>query len=237
MRKNTAKTGAALLFALASAGSAQEPTPQAVYEEQFGRPKRAPIIPEAVRTMVAEATPDRLVVRRIDGSTVSRNLDYIDLSDFATYQDGRYLGYVYSGHEADGYDLIDRRSDGDPFIETGVRPAFSPDGRWFASAEMSEAAFGNLNGIAVWEVLPDRTVRRFFTDALPRSLDWRVDGWVRRDCLALSSLETEWEPPAGLDWEQALRSAPRVRYTLTVGDEIVLTPSYDRPPCSEEPAP
>jgi hypothetical protein len=59
-------------------------------------------------------------------------------------------------------------------VESGQTPVFSPDGRFFAAAEMSDAGFNNLEGIGLWKKLPDRTVRHFFTDAAHSGWDWRV---------------------------------------------------------------
>ena len=239
MRKGRNEWGAAaLLLLLAVPAAAQSPTARSEYEEYTGRPKPAPTIPAEVRAMVAEATPDRLVVRRLNGETVSISLDYIEPVRFSTWQDGRFLGFDYAGYEAEGYDLVDRRQTvGDPVMETGQAPVFSLNGRFFAAAEMTESAFGNLNGVGLWEVLPDRTVRRLFTDALPRGFDWRVDGWMRPDCVAISAVEMGWQPPEGQDWEPAVRSAPRVNYAIEVGDGIVLSPTYDRAPCVNDEGP
>jgi hypothetical protein len=227
-----------LLLAVATPATAQEQMPRREYEEATGRPKQAPAIPSELRDMVAEATPDRLVVRGLGGQLIPVSLDWIEPIDFASYREGRYLGFAITGYEVGGYTIVDRRSAGEAAaIETGIAPVFSPNGRFFAAAETSEAAFGNLNGVALWEVLPDRTLRRFFTDALPRGFDWRVDGWVRPDCVAISAIETGWQPSEGQDWEAAVRNAPRVSYAMEVGDGIVLSPTYDRAPCVAEQTP
>jgi hypothetical protein len=221
-----------LMLALSAPAIAQEQTPRQEYEAITGQPKRAPVIPRELRAMVAEATPDRLVVRGLDGQRLPVSLDWIEPIEFAVYREGRFLGFAYSGYEAEGYVLVDRIGNGESaVIATGHAPAFSPDGRFFAAAEMTDSGFGNLNGVALWEVLPDRTVRRLFTDALARSFDWRVDGWVRSDCVAMSAIEIGWQPPDGQEWEQAVRNAPRINYAMEIGDGIVLSPTYDRPPC------
>ena len=72
-------------------------------------------------------------------------------------------------------------------IGTGVEPAFSRDGHWFAAVQLSGAGWGNLEGFGIWEVTPEGVRQRFFNMALPAGEDWRVDGWPREDCVALSA--------------------------------------------------
>ena len=232
MPSSGARAIALLLVALAQPAAGQ-PSARQEYEEATGRPKRAPVIPRELRTMVAETSPDRLVVRGLNGQLIPVSLDWIEPAGFVSYLDGRYFGFAITGYEAGGFTVVDRRASGDgAVIETGQAPTFSPDGRYFAAAEMSEAGFGNLNGVALWEVLTDRTVRRFFTDDVPSSFDWRVDRWVRPDCAALSAIDIGWQPPEGQEWDQAVRSAPRASYAIEVRDEIVLTLSAR--PCVAE---
>ena len=238
MRNGRTSLSAVLLLVMAASAAAQEPTPRQEYEEASGRPKPAPTIPSELRTMVAEATPDRLVVRGIGGQLIPVSLDWIEPIDFASHRDGRYLGFAITGYEVGGYTIIDRRGAGESaMIETGIAPVFSPDGRFFAAAETSDAAFGNLNGVALWEVLPDRTVRRFFTDALPGSVDWRVDAWVRPDCVSVSSVEPGWAPPGGDDWEEAVRNAPRRHYGIDVREGVVMIDNHERLGCTGEDRP
>lgn len=233
-----ARIGAAMLLALGAPAIAQQSTPRQDYEEITGRPKPAPRIPREFRAMVAEATPDRLVVRGLDGQPIPVSLDWIEPLAFTQWQDGRFLGFAFTGYEAEGYILVDRRMRGEAaLLETGREPVFSPDGRFFAAAEVTDSAFGNLNGLGLWEVLPERTVRRLFTDVMTRAFDWRVDGWTRPGCAALSAIESGWQPQEGEDWEQAVRRAPRINFALEAGEAISLSPTYDRRPCIGEEAP
>ena len=222
------------LAALAAPAVAQQPTARQEYEEATGRPKPTPIVPRELRAMVGEATPDHLVVRGVDGQAIPVDLDWIEPAEFTSYQDGRYFGFAIHGYEAGGYTIVDRRGTGaGAVIETGAAPAFSPDGRFFAAAETSDSAFGNLNGVAVWEVLGDRTVRRFFTDTMPSAPDWRIDRWVQPDCVSVSSVEPGWQPTGGDDWEEAVRNAPRVHFGIRVTEGVVMTASHDRLGCSD----
>ena len=220
------------LLALGAPAAAQETTPREEYEAVTGRPKPAPEIPAALSAMVFETTPDHIFVRGIDGERIPVSIDWFDPREFASHQDGRFFAFSFTGYAAEGYTLVDRRGRGEAaVIETGQAPVFSPDGRWFAAAEMTDSGFGNLNGIALWEVLPDRTVRRFFTDVLPYSVDWRADRWVRPDCVAISSIQPGYEVPGNVPWEEAVRSAPRVHYQLEVGAGVSLSASYGAEPC------
>src|SRR5688500_10783224 len=231
VRNGGASRAVGLLLAGATPATALEQMPRREYEEATGRQKQAPAIPSELRDMVAEATPDRLVVRGLGGQLIPVSLDWIEPIDFASYREGRYLGFAITGYEVGGYTIVDRRSAGEAAaIETGIAPVFSPDGRFFAAAEMSGAAFGNLNGVALWEVLADRTVQRLFTDALPRGFDRRVDGWVRPDCVAISAIETGRQPAEGQEWDAAVRNAPRGSYAREGGDGSVASPPYDPAP-------
>ena len=235
MRSAGASWAAMLLLAWAAPTVAQVANPRQEYEEATGRPKPAPVIPSQFREMIDEATPDLLVVRGVEGQLIPVTLEWIEPINFRAFYERRYLGFEVSGHEAEGYTLVDRHGRGaSAVIHTGQRPIFSPNGRWFAAAEMTESGFGNLNGVALWEILPNRTLRRLFTDALPRAFDWRMDGWVRSNCVAMSAVEIGWQPPEGQDWQAALRGAPRVHYQLEVGEEFALTPRGDGRPCQAE---
>ena len=234
MPRGKAEWAAMLLLAWAASAAAQVTNPRQEYEEATGRPKQAPTIPSQFREMVDEATPDLLVVRGVEGQLIPVTLDWIDPTAFRTFYERRYLGFAFSGYEAEGYTLVDRHGRGaSAVIHTGQRPIFSPDGRWFAAAEMTESGFGNLNGVALWEILPNRTVRRLFTDAVPRAFDWRMDGWVRSNCVAMSAIAIGWQPSQGQVWEAAVREAPRVHYELEVGDGFELTPRDDGRPCQD----
>jgi hypothetical protein len=127
------------------------------------------------------------------------------------------------GYESSGYMLVDRTTSGDEaVIATGVAPIFSPDGRHFASVEISGAETGNLEAFAVWEVAAQGTHQRLYVTALPAGDDWRVDGWPRGDCLALSAA-----PPGTRD---AAPPAERIRISVEVGERISID-GISSPPC------
>ena len=222
----------------ATAAAAQQPGLQTELEQALGRQTKAPSVPPDVRPMVREASRERIVVRRITGEDVVIDLTDREAEALAQFGGGRFVGFPYEGYEYFGFTLVDRAADGEAaLVHTGARPVFSADGRYFASVAMTEAAFGDMEGLSVWEVLPARVARRFYSDALPRGIDWRIDGWPRADCVAVSAIEYGWEPPAGLDYETALRSAPRSQYQVELdGDGASLTASFATAVCGVVPS-
>ena len=228
---------AALLAALlGSAPAAAQFVPRTEYEVVTGRPKPLPVIPRALSAIVRAASPDVLLVRGLSGRDIPVEIAWYEVEGFEQLGGGRFLGLVLTGHEAYGYILVDRAAaPGEAVHDTGARPTFSPDGRWFAAAEMNDAGFGNLQGLGLWEVRNEGTFRRFFTDALPYGDDWRVDSWVRPRCVSVSAVAVGWEAPSGADPEVALRGAPRTHYGLEIREGgIDLTASNDRPGCTGE---
>lgn len=227
---------AALVLLLAPHVSAAESfKPRNEYEELIGEPKPVPEIPAGLASVLRAKSPDKLLVKSLDGNEIEVDIEWYDPEEFKLYVDGRYLGFSYIGHEDYGYILVDRAASGETAVmQTGNAPVFSPDGRLFAAAEMSEAAFSNLEGIALWERHEVSTKRRFFTDAVPSGFDWRVEGWTRKDCVAFSTIALGWHPDQ--DWETAMAVAPRQNYALKVdGPGIELRLTYDRPGCTDEP--
>ena len=207
---------AALTLAMPALAGAQQPRTE--FEELLGRPVRAPVVPDALRAVVREATPRRLVVAGIGDGAIGVPLEDIETENLAGFANGRYLGFAFRGYEYYGYRLVDRRMRGEAaVIETGDVPHFSPDGRHFAAAQLSGAGFGNLEGVAIWRIEADMTVQIFVSDALPQGEDWRVDGWPRADCVAVSWVERQ---PA--DGEPA---PERLHLGIEVGETIRITAS------------
>ncbi|MBX3562407.1 MAG: hypothetical protein KF780_11420 [Sphingomonas sp.] len=224
----------AVLLAFAPA-SAQPQSALAEYEELTGRPKPVPDIPPALREIITEASAERLVIRGLGGAAIPVEIDWMEPLRFDSFGDGRFVGFEYGGVEEFGYVLVDRAAAGEAaIIGTGQIPAFSPDGRWFAAVEMSGSGWGNLNGVALWEVLPDRAARRLFSDIFRMEQDWRIDGWARPDCVDFSSVADDWRAPEGADWEAALRGAPRLRYMIDMSSGLSLRIAGERPGCAPE---
>ncbi|HEX8639839.1 MAG TPA: hypothetical protein VF704_01655 [Allosphingosinicella sp.] len=232
----------AALFALAlvaaASAAAQEPALSTELEQSLGRLTRAPAVPQTLRDVVREASRERLIVRRIRGDDIVIDIDDREAEGLSAFLNGRFVGFSYAGYEFFGYTLIDRAAAGEAaLLDTGDRPVFSSDGRYFASAVITENGYGDPEGVTVWEVLPDRTARRFYTDALPRGIDWRVDGWPRDDCVAISAIEYGWEPPAGLGLEEAMSRAPRMQFEIVLDDAgAALTRSVASTVCGVSPS-
>jgi len=164
------------LLLLAPLSARTEPfEPQNEYEELIGRPKSIPPIPANPPSILQATSPEALLVKGLDGNEIAVDIEWIEPEAYSFYAAGRYLGFTFVGYEYYGYKLVDRAaSEKMAAVESGQTPVFSPDGRFFAAAEMSDAGFNNLEGIGLWKKLPDRTVRHFFTDAAHSGWDWRV---------------------------------------------------------------
>jgi hypothetical protein len=237
----TAELGvAAALLLLAPLSARAEPfEPRNEYEELIGRPKSIPRIPANLASILRATSPKALLVKGLDGNEIAVDIEWIEPEAYRLYAAGRYLGFTFLGYEYYGYTLVDRAATGKiAVIDTGQAPVFSPDGRFFAAAEMSDAGFNNLEGIGLWEKLPDRSVRRFYTDAARPGWDWRVDRWAVAGCVSLSAIGSDWQPPSGEDWEAAKAGAPRRRYALTIdGQNIELRMAGETVTCTEDQSP
>lgn len=201
--------------------SAQQP-PMTELEQSMGRRKTAPVIPPALRAMVREATANRLLVRGLDGGTIEVDISEMLPADFEAFGGGRFLGFAFTGYEYFGYLLIDRAARGEAaLIETGAVPAFSPDGRHFAAIQLSGSGWGNLEGLGIWDVSPGGVTQRLFLTALPAGEDWRIDGWRRAGCIALSAAAMNAEP-----------GAPRLQFALDYGPRITFAQTENEAACT-----
>jgi hypothetical protein len=160
-----------------------------------------PAVPPEFRAVIAGATRDTLTVRALDGRNITVDIGGYQLWDYRLYQNGRYFGMRLSGYEVVGYVLVDRAARKNNVIDTGDAPLFSDDGHWFAVAGLTDADQGNFEGIGLWEVGPTSSTRRFFTNAVPLSSDWRTEHWVG-NCVAFSAFTT---------WGTDTTSDPRAR--------------------------
>ncbi|MFN3943931.1 MAG: hypothetical protein ACK4K7_03240 [Allosphingosinicella sp.] len=197
--------------------------PRNHYEELMERPKPIPEIPPHLRHIVAADGPDRLVVTGLAGQLIEVDIEWSEPEEWHLLADGRYLGFVVGGYETHGYTLVDRAATGGgEVMDTGVEPTFSPTGRWFAAAQMSDPGWGNMEGVAVWEVLPDRTALRMMTSAVPYGSDWRVDRWATERCAVITTIPGGVEMQPDETYEAWLARAPRQTYLLEVTDDGAL---------------
>jgi hypothetical protein len=183
------------------------------------RPVRAPTIPAALRSTVS-VNGAALIVRMNDGSPHRFDMSELYVDKLEAFQDGRFIGFEIGGNEEYGYVLIDRTGRGEPAeSHTGSRPSFSEDGRYFAAAEISESGFGNLNGVALWEVRPSGVKRLFYTDSVRSGFHWRAEPFRQPSCVPITAVEEGWEPTAPDRWDAEVANAPRAWYELRWSDE------------------
>jgi hypothetical protein len=218
MRSRTIRLAAFAGALLAAQPVVAQQPPMTELEQSMGRRKTAPEIPPALRPMIQEASANRLLVRGLDGGTIEVDISEMVPADFEAFGGGRFLGFVFSGYEYYGYLLIDRAAHGEAAqIETGAVPAFSPDGRHFAAIQLSGSGWGNLEGLGIWDVNPGGVTQRLLLSALPAGEDWRIDGWRRAGCVALSAAPMNAEP-ATPRLQFALEYGPRISFGQTEND-------------------
>lgn len=189
------------------------------WEQNFGRQKPVPVVPAPLRQTVS-ATNEWVTVRMGDGSPFRVGIGALAVDQLEGFQNGRFIGFGISGNEEYGYILVDRMGRGH-LIEShiGSRPSFAEDGRHFAAAEISESGFGNLNGVALWEVRPAAVRRLFYTDSVRSGFQWRAEAFRGPNCVPITAVEEGWEPTAPDRWEAEVGNAPRAWYELRWSDE------------------
>lgn len=216
-RISLALLAAALL--VAGPARAQDSAGPTELEEYLGHAKRAPVVPAELRAMIRESRPDRLVVRGLDGADIVIDIREKEPERFAQFAGGRFLGFSFIGYEYGGYVLVDRAAAGEAaLIDTGEAPVFSPDGDHFAAVQFSGAGWGNLEGFGLWRVEPAGARQRLLSSAFPEGEEWRIDGWPRSDCVAVSAVA------AGTN---AQAPARRIHFGIETGEPIVIRQSEE----------
>ena len=171
----------------------------------------APAIPPALRSIV-RVEGDCVIVRDLRGRDRRECLEtegyFNTISEFDSLAGGRLVGFAYTQNDLSGYRMIDRASRGDgAAVETGRRPAFSPDGRLFAAA-VSGSYVAFFRGIGLWSLGDDGARRLFFTDAAS-DVDWEIQSFPNAHCVLLAIVP---EDPA----------ETRKFYALTFGPDVSL---------------
>jgi len=198
------------------------------WEQDFRRQKPVPTVPAALRQTVS-ATNEWVIVRMNDGSQHRYGIGALTVEDMESFQNGRFIGFQIFGNEEYGYILIDRAGRGEPAtLHTGSKPSFAEDGRPFAAAEQSQSGFGNLSGVALWEVRPAGVQRIFYSDVLRGGIQWRAEPFRGPNCVPISAIDPDWNP-ATANWEEEAANAPRQWYELrwSAGDGIYFGHSTD----------
>jgi len=224
-----ASIGVAILSLLALAQSAPNPP----NPPRMGSDTKSvvPVVPPEFRSVVTGATREKLTVRSLDGRNIPVVISGYNVWDYRLYQNGRYFGMRLSGYEVVGYLLVDRAARANNVIDTGREPLFSDDGQWFAVAGITDADQGNFEAIGLWEVGPSSTTRRFFTDAVPLSDDWRTDRWIG-NCVAFSAFTSN-----GAGYYPSEEPRKRHNYGLWVKPGISLQQTGPDPACDESKRP
>jgi hypothetical protein len=184
------------------------------------RAKPLPVPPRYA--MLLASSRDRLAVATVYGGTVcldSRPMTA--LSGFTISENRRFFEFDWAGYEADGHIVVDRTGKGQ-VIETGVSPVTSPSQRRFAAVQQSEAAFGGLEGLGIWQVDVVGVRALTFQEDIPSLSDWRIDGWAGDDCVNLSGIPHDQMP----DTRGKRARIVRERYVAAaVGEGWLLTQS------------
>jgi hypothetical protein len=193
------------------------------YENFVGHPKPMPVIPPELRDIVS-ASRGTIAIQGLHGEELVLDITELEPTDFTAFANRRYIGFGFTSGEYYGYRVVDRTEHGIyPYVDTGTAPLFSPDNQYFVGVEGHNSQYGFLNGIGVWQVLEDGTGNRFFTDALPEGIDWRIDRWLDDDCVQFSAIDRNWRRPGNMSEAEALRQAPRLQYDLRVREVVTLT--------------
>lgn len=160
-------------------------------------------IPPALDAIVS-ATATTLTVQTFGAKATCVDIGGLDIADLEAFAADRLVGYSVQGNEYYGYELVDRRVPG-LFFQTGDRPLFSPSGKRFAAVQTSGAAFGNLEGVGVWEVGADRARRLFYLSAFfVPGVDAKIERWPDDGCVIASYVAD-----TTID-EDAIATAPRI---------------------------
>jgi hypothetical protein len=166
------------------------------------------VVPAEFSPPLAASALEFAVLTR-NGDTLCHSLAWVSQFESVEWLVGeRLLGIEYTGYESFGYFLVDRAGAGS-ITEVGAKPMLSPNGRRLASLQLSEAAWGGLEGFTVWQLETDghseltrqqATAANGWTTPAPFDApahDWRMDGWQGNDCFAMSAIPVATEPP----WE------------------------------------
>ena len=177
----------------AEATVAPQTCPQFRKGEDEGEATR-PEVPAKLAAYVS-ATETTVTVSRDTGKPACIDVSYGAVERWDEFAQGRLLGVGLSGHEFNSYLVVDRDGTADP-VETGRAPVFSPDGRRFASVDISASGFGAFEGLGVWAIEPGKirniVLRR---DLLELAYDWQLERWASDDCVVFSAGDTGLEGP------------------------------------------
>lgn len=174
-------------------------------EDAAERMRAAPLPVPARLAGVLKADLLRYAVATRDGGTVCLDTSWMEeVERLALSPDGRLLSFDWIGYEAYGHVVVDRAGKG-TVIETGAAPVLSPSGGLLAAVEYTEAGFGSLNGLGIWEMTAEALREVALIEFEGELTDWRMEGWSGNSCIRLSAI------PFAVLIEQSARTKGPVR--------------------------
>jgi hypothetical protein len=182
------------------------------YVREEGEPflDKAPDIPAQLRPF-ATATKEYLSVKTAKKPLCIRLGWIFGIENAWASTDKRFIGFDISGYEHHGHIVVDRAYGGQE-LRTGAKPVFSASGENFASIQISESGWGNMEGVAIWN-RGDFSYNVFsMTGGVPFGFDPRIDRWVDDKHVIFSMIEADVVSNAE---DQDMAKMPRRYYRLS----------------------
>jgi hypothetical protein len=155
------------------------------------RPRTVAIPVPALLGETMRSDVDNIAVSTLDGATICVDASWMNsLENPALSPDKRFASFDWQGYEAFGHIIVDRRGKGS-VLDTGVQPVASPSGRLLAAADLSESAYGALNGFAIWRIEQAGFRQLAKQEVVPPVYDWRIEGWANEACVDLSAVRLD----------------------------------------------
>ncbi len=185
-------------------------------------PERPVKVPASLQSFV-NASGTTLTISTFGAVPTCVDISTATVGNMEAFANRRLVGIRLTGYEWDGYRIVDRARPGSE-IETGDRPAFSPDGKRFATVQASEAAWGGLEGMGAWEVTKTEVKPLFFLSAgLIGRDDAKFEKWVGNDCFVVSWRDGDADADSG---------GERIAYRVELKSGVAVRPDSGK--CADE---